>query len=524
MIHRQPGQSVFRAVLALALVWALTAAAAPAPPEVVAPTYPTTAPALLAPEVAGLRVATAPAHAIWLDALDLSLVRQIWGKANAGRSVIGRPLRITGIGFAHGVGAAGLSRMAIDLKGAALRFTAVAGMDDGPPPNPANPNRGTPTGIRFTVCVDGKVAADTGVLTSKDPARLVSVDLRGAHHLLLTASDGTDFNRANYADWAGAMLILDPAAAQKPATIEPPDGLRDDRPATPGHYLLRMPWTLDGQPYPGRYDLFLPDGFGTDKTKKYPLLVFLHGLGEVNPVPELVRRGGIPRLLDTNPAFRKSCPFIVLSPQLVRGMRWDDVNGAHYAEAAIEDVCRSYPVDTDRVYATGLSLGGSGTWRVAMEYPDRFAAIAPLCGRCIEPTLAGERLKDLPVWAFVGDTDGPFTVGTRQMAAALKAVGGHIRLTIFPGFRHGIWDNVYPLPDLYTWLLAHRRGQAGPENPGDLDKVSVTEVTNPIPLPVPPPVVVPAAPGKAAAGNGAAPANATARVAPVPVQAGPVRP
>ena len=118
--------------------------------------------------------------------------------------------------------------------------------------------------------------------------------------------------------------------------------------------------------------------------------------------------------------------------------------------------------DPDRVYLTGLSMGGFGTWSLAMAYPDRFAAIAPICGGG-DPQLACA-LKDVPVWAFHGAKDPTVPLEqSEQMVQALEACGGNVRLTVYPEADHDSWPETYANPDLYAWFLSHARSTSRSE-------------------------------------------------------------
>ena len=125
-----------------------------------------------------------------------------------------------------------------------------------------------------------------------------------------------------------------------------------------------------------------------------------------------------------------------------------------WSNALLEEVSAHYRVDPDRVYVTGLSMGGRGTWVLAIEYPDRFAAIAPICGSIPELEEAS-RIRHVPVWAFLGEKDGDPSI--RQMVEALQAAGGNPKLTVYPDVGHDAWTSAYADPALYEWLLSHRR-------------------------------------------------------------------
>lgn len=162
----------------------------------------------------------------------------------------------------------------------------------------------------------------------------------------------------------------------------------------------------------------------------------------------MVKRHGPPKLI----AQGKQFPFVIVSPQCPMGENWSPET----LNALLDEITGKYAIDKDRVYVTGLSMGGYGTWRLAQEYPDRFAAIAPICGGG-DPNKV-DRIKRLPAWIFHGAKDPVVPVKeAQQMADALKAAGGDVTLTIYPEAEHDSWTQTYDNPELYTWLLRHRR-------------------------------------------------------------------
>jgi predicted peptidase len=201
------------------------------------------------------------------------------------------------------------------------------------------------------------------------------------------------------------------------------------------------------------YLLYLPKGYG-EQDQKWPLMLFLHGSGERGDDLDLVKRHGPPKLV----AEGKDFPFIIVSPQCPLGQWWPEKIDT--LVALLDDVQSAYAVDPNRVYLTGLSIGGYGTWALACEHPDRFAAIAPICGGG-EPFLA-DRLRDVPVWAFHGAKDPVVPViESEVMVEAVRRAGGQAKLTIYPDAGHDAWTAAYNDPELYVWLLSHRRAERG---------------------------------------------------------------
>jgi predicted peptidase len=126
--------------------------------------------------------------------------------------------------------------------------------------------------------------------------------------------------------------------------------------------------------------------------------------------------------------------------------------------ALLDEVQSKYKVDPDRVYLTGLSMGGFGTWETATQYPERFAAIVPICGGGRPYTVA--RLKNLPTWVFHGEKDNVVPIKrSEEMVDALKKAGGDVKFTRYPEAGHDSWTETYNNPELYDWFLKHTRGQ-----------------------------------------------------------------
>ena len=200
------------------------------------------------------------------------------------------------------------------------------------------------------------------------------------------------------------------------------------------------------------YLLFLPNEYGVDPERKWPLILFLHGAGERGDDLDLLREYGPAKEAQKKPDF----PFICLTPQCPDGELWFGQIGI--LKLLLDEVISSYSVDLERVYLTGFSLGGYGTWFMAMVYPETFAALAPICGGGTIGKIA--ELKDVPVWAFHGAEDEAVPVEESQkMVEALNAAGGEATFTVYPGVGHDSWTETYENPELYEWLLVHRQCQ-----------------------------------------------------------------
>jgi predicted peptidase len=204
------------------------------------------------------------------------------------------------------------------------------------------------------------------------------------------------------------------------------------------------------------YLLYLPEDYESID-KKWPLVLFLHGAGECGDDLEVVKRNGIPRIADEGGSFQ----FVAVSPQCPDGSAWE--NHFEDLDLLLDEIIDNYKIDEDRVYATGLSMGGYGTWDIAIVFPERFAAIVPVCGGTIYPELVNS-LKDLPVWAFHGAKDDIVPVEeTRTIVDILKENGGNVRYTEYPDAGHDSWTETYNNPEVYKWLLSQRRNRNKPQ-------------------------------------------------------------
>jgi len=195
-----------------------------------------------------------------------------------------------------------------------------------------------------------------------------------------------------------------------------------------------------------KYLLHLPKDY--DQKESWPLMLFLHGIGERGDNLDRVKFHGPPKLI----AAGKEFPFIVVSPQCP-GDRWwkpEDLS------ALLDEIVGKYKVDKDRIYVTGLSMGGFGTWSLAAFSPDRFAALVPICGGGDPNTAA--RLAHVPIWVFHGAKDPVVPVKrSEEMVAALKKANGNVKFTVYPEAGHDCWTEAYENPELYDWLLQQKR-------------------------------------------------------------------
>jgi predicted peptidase len=193
--------------------------------------------------------------------------------------------------------------------------------------------------------------------------------------------------------------------------------------------------------------IFFPFNY-LDRGEAWPAIFFLHGAGERGNDLKLVMNQGLPHILKD----REDFPFIAIAPQCPDGQYWIP----SMVEELVAMSADQFRIDLDRVYLTGISLGGYGTWRTAVEYPNRFAAIAPICGGG-DPDKAFA-IRDLPVWAFHGAKDTVINISeSEEMVNSIKKIGGDVKFTIYPEGVHDIWSETYDNPLLYEWFLSHKR-------------------------------------------------------------------
>jgi predicted peptidase len=202
------------------------------------------------------------------------------------------------------------------------------------------------------------------------------------------------------------------------------------------------------------YLFYVPESYGKDRNKKWPLILFLHGMGERGNDLELIKKHPLPKILDE----QKNFPCIAVSPQLpLNKQLWDDYIDP--LKELLDQIKSKYSIDTQRVYLTGLSMGGAGTWNFALRYPKYFAAIVPIAGaykfRSKEIPDDICKIKNLPIWTFHGGRDQ--VVGSWQteiLVNALKECGSNIRYTLYPEADHPqSWIKTYADPELYKWLF-----------------------------------------------------------------------
>ena len=197
------------------------------------------------------------------------------------------------------------------------------------------------------------------------------------------------------------------------------------------------------------YLLYLPDDY--EQKQSHPLMLFLHGAGERGDNQlDRVKIHGPAKLISQGKKF----PCVVVSPQCPSNRWWD----AAELSALLDHIEANYKIDSKRIYVTGLSMGGYGTWALALREPNRFAAIAPICGGGNEISINYVDKITAPIWAFHGAKDTVIPLSKLEaMQKAHEAAGVEMKVTVYPEVGHDAWNNAYDDQQLYEWMFAQKR-------------------------------------------------------------------
>lgn len=237
------------------------------------------------------------------------------------------------------------------------------------------------------------------------------------------------------------------------ASVGKPSGNPAARPVARG-FQNRVFTDADGKPHP--FVIFVPTKF--EPGTKPPVMLFLHGSGERgNNNIDQIMVGLAPAIWKRKATF----PFVTVIPQCQTGSGWQaDGADAQRALGMLKQTQAEFGTDPDRVYLTGLSMGGAGTWSIAAKDPSVWAAIVPMCAGPNLTNVAKFTEARLPIWNFCGDKDREGTVkASRDMQEALIKAGATAKYTEYPGVGHNCWDDAYGTDALYTWLLEQARSK-----------------------------------------------------------------
>ena len=254
-------------------------------------------------------------------------------------------------------------------------------------------------------------------------------------------------------------LVLAAASARAaPPTTGP------DLPQTVGDHRLFYKARLNNADRKVAYSLYLPPGY-TDSSKRWPMVVFLVGAGETGDDGNGIYVHGPVAELTRNKDLAAKADYIVLTPQCPSGLRWDTPGLPEFVIEMVHFAKSAWRVDADRIYLTGLSMGGRGTYHATAVSKGVFAAVVPISADEVEPDKVAAACRDkTTVWIICGDADGGFSDGSRKMADDLRKQKIDTVLTMVPGRGHDIWASYYPSRLFYDFLFAHRRGVPPPAN------------------------------------------------------------
>ncbi len=248
-------------------------------------------------------------------------------------------------------------------------------------------------------------------------------------------------------------------------------------PQAPGYHKLVYHYTHDGKKREMAFLLYLPESYAapgssaatqpapaSQPSGPYPMLVFMSGLGERGSDPQMLHSSGVPRELRNAPEVLQWMPMIMVGPQCPADARYEDEHIGRAITGLIDEISKRYPVDQDRRYITGFSMGGTGCWSVARYAKDRLAVYAPIVPRVFQPEVVSEALAGTGATCLVisGEVDPKSEPGSSVMAKALRERGVDVVYAMVPSGDHNLWPWYFRDKSFYEWLLSHRRGSNPP--------------------------------------------------------------
>lgn len=198
------------------------------------------------------------------------------------------------------------------------------------------------------------------------------------------------------------------------------------------------------------YYLYFPENYTTKPEEQFPILLFLHGGGESGDTLGALKKNGPPKLITQGKQF----PFLILAPQNPHKKKWWNTGAVNQL---LDSIVSNNRVDKKRIYLTGLSRGGGAAWEMAVQYPEKFAALAVVCGMAPVP-YASWIDKNMPIWVFHGEEDKSIPISeSENMVNRLKIMGHDVKFTRYPGVGHDSWVKAYNTEALYEWFVAQKR-------------------------------------------------------------------
>ena len=198
------------------------------------------------------------------------------------------------------------------------------------------------------------------------------------------------------------------------------------------------------------YYLYFPEDYESEPNKEFPILLFLHGGGESGDSLVAIKRNGPPKMIVEGKQF----PFLILAPQNPYQKKWWNTRAVNQL---LDSVVANNRIDKKRIYLTGLSRGGGAAWEMAVQYPEKFAAMAVVCGMTPLPYAAWID-KNMPIWVFHGEEDQSIPISESEtMVDRLKGMGYDVKFTRYPGVGHNSWIQAYKTEELYDWFMEQKR-------------------------------------------------------------------
>ncbi len=198
------------------------------------------------------------------------------------------------------------------------------------------------------------------------------------------------------------------------------------------------------------YYLYYPEDYEAQPEKEFPILLFLHGGGESGDSLVAIKRNGPPKMIVEGKQF----PFLILAPQNPYQKKWWNTRAVNQL---LDSIVATNRIDKKRIYLTGLSRGGGAAWEMAVQYPDKFAAMAVVCGMTPVPYAAWIN-QQMPIWVFHGEEDKSIPISeSENMVDRLKSMGYDVTFTRYPGVGHNSWIQAYKTEALYDWFMEQER-------------------------------------------------------------------